>query len=133
MRLGRCRFSASGKSTDLGRAIARESFSVRLHRYHALTKKIDLFYQIGSNHLVALQVYRRLKDLQKGPISRIGSRKMNLKFGDLGVLPGRGKKPVGIETVEVATAVIERACSSIYSSASSRSVSRELEMITFIL
>ncbi|GFV75126.1 uncharacterized protein TNCV_3189791 [Trichonephila clavipes] len=47
----------------------------------------------------------------------------------LGVLPGKGWKPVGTETVEeVATAVVERASSSIYSSARGRSVSCELEI-----
>ncbi|GFX05479.1 hypothetical protein TNCV_1008011 [Trichonephila clavipes] len=46
---------------------------------------------------------------------------MIMKFeetGDLGVLPGRGRKPVENETVEeVGTAVIERASCSIYFSA----------------
>ncbi|GFV93907.1 hypothetical protein TNCV_1811621 [Trichonephila clavipes] len=44
----------------------------------------------------ALRKYRRLKNLQKGPISRIGLRKMVMKFeetGDMGVLPGRARKP----------------------------------------
>ncbi|GFT98651.1 hypothetical protein TNCV_3829431 [Trichonephila clavipes] len=70
-----------------------------------------------------------LKDLQKGPISRIDLRKTIMKFeetGDLGVLPGRGQKPVGTETGEdVAAAVIERVSSSI---PNGRSVSRELEI-----
>ncbi|GFW38151.1 hypothetical protein TNCV_602271 [Trichonephila clavipes] len=47
---------------------------------------------------------------------------------DLGVLPGRGHKPVGSETVEVATEVLERAFSSFYSSASNPSVSGELDI-----
>ncbi|GFX93724.1 hypothetical protein TNCV_1589011 [Trichonephila clavipes] len=47
----------------------------------------------------------------------------------LDVLPGRGRKPVGTESVEeVATAVVERASSSIYSSASGRLVSCDLEI-----
>ncbi|GFT28089.1 hypothetical protein TNCV_644751 [Trichonephila clavipes] len=51
--------------------------------------------------------------------------------GGLDVLSGRGRKPVVTETVEeVTTVVIERASSTIYFSASSLSVSRELEMIT---
>ncbi|GFV83781.1 hypothetical protein TNCV_2555671 [Trichonephila clavipes] len=44
-----------------------------------------------------------LKDLRKGPISKIDLRKMVMKFedsGDLGVLPGRGRRPVGTETIE---------------------------------
>ncbi|GFX42478.1 neutral ceramidase 2 [Trichonephila clavipes] len=57
---------------------------------------------------------------------------MTMKFqatGDLGVLPGRGWKRFETETVEeVTTAVVERASSSIYSSASCRLVSRELEI-----
>ncbi|GFY33988.1 uncharacterized protein TNCV_4596961 [Trichonephila clavipes] len=52
------------------------------------------------------------------PISRIGLRKMIMKFeetGNLGVLPGKGRKLFGTETVEeVAAAVVERASSSIY-------------------
>ncbi|GFT32039.1 hypothetical protein TNCV_3468721 [Trichonephila clavipes] len=67
----------------------------------------------GSNHLAALCEYRRLKDLQKGLISRIGLRKMIIKFeetGNLSMLPGRGRKSVGTETgEEVAIAVVERA------------------------
>ncbi|GFW73837.1 hypothetical protein TNCV_1542911 [Trichonephila clavipes] len=52
------------------------------------------------------------------------------KTGDLIVMPGRGWKPVATETVEeVATAVVERASISIYSSASGRSVSCELEVL----
>ncbi|GFV56749.1 uncharacterized protein TNCV_2539511 [Trichonephila clavipes] len=57
---------------------------------------------------------------------------MIMKFeetGNLGVLPGRGRKSVGTETVEeVATAMVERASSSIYSTASGRSASHELEI-----
>ncbi|GFW28799.1 hypothetical protein TNCV_201221 [Trichonephila clavipes] len=64
----------------------------------------------------ALREYHHLKDLPKGPISRIDLKKMIMKFqetGDLGVLPGRGRKPVRTESVqEVATAVVERASSS---------------------
>ncbi|GFX60800.1 hypothetical protein TNCV_4977761 [Trichonephila clavipes] len=62
----------------------------------------------------------------------IGLKKTIMKFeetGDLGVLPGREGKLVGTETIkEVATAVVERTSSSIYSSASGRSESRELEI-----
>ncbi|GFW88899.1 uncharacterized protein TNCV_2683331 [Trichonephila clavipes] len=96
--------------------IAREPFSVRLSTLiMSLQKKdrslvVKLFYQNGSNHLAALREYRRLKDLQKGALSRIDLRKMIMKFeetGDLGVLPGRERKPVGVETVEeIAIAVI---------------------------
>ncbi|GFW65333.1 hypothetical protein TNCV_395991 [Trichonephila clavipes] len=43
--------------------------------------------------------------------------------------PGRGRKPVGTETVErVATAMVERASSSILSSANGRSVSRKFKI-----
>ncbi|GFW34017.1 hypothetical protein TNCV_287011 [Trichonephila clavipes] len=34
--------------------------------------------QNGSNHVAALREYRRLKDLRKGPISRIRLRKMTI-------------------------------------------------------
>ncbi|GFT35458.1 hypothetical protein TNCV_922721 [Trichonephila clavipes] len=86
----------------------------------------------GSNHLAALLENRRLKHLQKGPVSRIDLRKIIVKFedtGDLDVLPKRGRKPVGTESVgEVATSVVENAPGSLYSSTSGRSVSRELEI-----
>ncbi|GFX40200.1 hypothetical protein TNCV_4318351 [Trichonephila clavipes] len=76
---------------------------------------------------VALQEYHRLKDLRKGPISSIGLRKMIMKFeetGDLGVLPGRRRKPVETETIkEIATSVGEKASSFICSSGSGQSVS----------
>ncbi|GFW84394.1 hypothetical protein TNCV_1132621 [Trichonephila clavipes] len=39
----------------------------------------------GSNHLAALREYRRLKDLRKGAISRIGLRKMIMQFERLGI------------------------------------------------
>ncbi|GFW96191.1 hypothetical protein TNCV_571621 [Trichonephila clavipes] len=76
--------------------------------------------------LAALREHRRLKDLRKGAILRIGLRKMikrNLKTGNFSVVlcsvSGRGWKPVRIETVEeVVTAVVEKASSSIHSSAS---------------
>ncbi|GFW58639.1 hypothetical protein TNCV_1579711 [Trichonephila clavipes] len=54
--------------------------------------------------------------------------KKSEEIGDLGVLPGRGHKPVGSETVEVTTEVLERAFSSFYSSASGPSVSGELDI-----
>ncbi|GFW73047.1 hypothetical protein TNCV_831661 [Trichonephila clavipes] len=47
--------------------------------------------------LSSLRENRRLKDLRKGPTSKNGLRKMIMKFeetGNLGVLPGRGRKPV---------------------------------------
>ncbi|GFW55574.1 hypothetical protein TNCV_119581 [Trichonephila clavipes] len=51
------------------------------------------------------------------------------RFFFWGVLPRRGRKPVGTESVEeVATAVVERASSSIYSSAGGRSDLRDLEI-----
>ncbi|GFU93186.1 hypothetical protein TNCV_3915551 [Trichonephila clavipes] len=65
----------------------------------------------------------------KGPISWIGLRKTtgHLEAGDFDVLHGRGRKPVGTETVEeVTTAMVERVSSPIYSSARGRLVSREL-------
>ncbi|GFX14932.1 hypothetical protein TNCV_1486731 [Trichonephila clavipes] len=69
---------------------------------------------------------------KKAPYIRIYLRKMIMKFeetGDLGVLPGRRRKLVGTESVEeVTTAVVERASSSLCSSASGRSVSHELEI-----
>ncbi|GFS55236.1 hypothetical protein TNCV_2789401 [Trichonephila clavipes] len=46
--------------------------------------------------------------------------------GELGELPRRGRKTVGTE--RVATAVVEKPFSSIYSSANGRSVLRELEI-----
>ncbi|GFT62997.1 uncharacterized protein TNCV_1607671 [Trichonephila clavipes] len=99
----------------------------------ALTKRKSsitgkLFHQNGSNHLAALREYRLLKELRKGPISKIGLRKMIMKFvgtRGLGVLPGRERKLIG--TGDVAIAVVERASSSIYSSTRDRSVLRELE------
>lgn len=91
---------------------------------------VKLFYQNGSNSVAALREYRRLKGLRKGPMSKNGLKKMIMKFeatGDFGVQPGRGRKPVANETVaDVTTAVVERASTSRYSSASARSVSREL-------
>ncbi|GFX71950.1 hypothetical protein TNCV_1443721 [Trichonephila clavipes] len=49
--------------------------------------------------------------------------------GNSGVLPERGRKPVGTETgEEVATSMVERASSLIYFSESGRSMSRELEI-----
>ncbi|GFW91415.1 uncharacterized protein TNCV_3375811 [Trichonephila clavipes] len=80
------------KETDMD---LYQAVAVREEVVYALTKKdrtllVKLFYQNGSNHLAALLEYRRLKDLRKGPISKIGLRKMTMKFeetGNLGVLP----------------------------------------------
>ncbi|GFW71423.1 hypothetical protein TNCV_538411 [Trichonephila clavipes] len=112
----------------------------RLPMFKSPIKLLVLIYRLianGSSHLAALSEYHHLKDLRKSPISRIGLRIMLIKFElteYLGVLPGRRKKPIGIESVEeVATDAVERASSSIYSLASSRSVSGELEMFTRIL
>ncbi|GFX75945.1 long-chain-fatty-acid--CoA ligase 5 [Trichonephila clavipes] len=64
-----------------------------------------------SSHLIVLQDYRRLKNQRKDLRLNNGLRKMILKFeeiGDLGVLFGRGQKPVETETVEeVSIAVVE--------------------------
>ncbi|GFU39462.1 uncharacterized protein TNCV_5011201 [Trichonephila clavipes] len=94
--------------------------------------RVKRFYQNGSSHLAALREYLRVKDLRKGPISKIGFWKVIMKFeerGDLGVLPGRGPTTVGTETAEeVSSAVVEKVSSSIYSSASGPSVSCELEI-----
>ncbi|GFU19368.1 hypothetical protein TNCV_3032821 [Trichonephila clavipes] len=58
------------------------------------------------------EIILKIKDVRRGPISRIGL-KMIMKCedtSDLGVLPGRRRKPVGTETFdEVAAAVVERA------------------------
>ncbi|GFU05562.1 hypothetical protein TNCV_3291791 [Trichonephila clavipes] len=66
----------------------------------------------------------------------IDLRKMIMKFeetGELGVLPGRGRKLVGTDRVEIATTAVKSASSSIYFSASCRPVSRELEILRYIL
>ncbi|GFT09979.1 uncharacterized protein TNCV_1114401 [Trichonephila clavipes] len=73
---------------------------------HALIKKnldllVKLLYHNGSNYLAALREYHHLKDLRKDLIPRTGLREMIMKFeetGGLGMLPGRGWKPLGIET-----------------------------------
>ncbi|GFW59740.1 uncharacterized protein TNCV_4718321 [Trichonephila clavipes] len=89
---------------------------------------VKLFYQNGSNHLAALREYRRLKDLRKGSTARIGLRKMIMKFEETGNFFGCAARKRTETVEEVATAMVERASSSIYSSASGRSVSRELEI-----
>ncbi|GFS62198.1 hypothetical protein TNCV_477241 [Trichonephila clavipes] len=110
-------FVFNGTSRDLG-GLGLPPYTIITHS----VKRRQSIEQNGSNHLFALREYRHLKDLRKGPVSRIGLRTMIMKFEetrDLGVLPGRGWKPVGTESIEeVATTVIERACSFIYSSAS---------------
>ncbi|GFU99052.1 DUF4817 domain-containing protein [Trichonephila clavipes] len=93
--------------------------------------------QNGINRLVSLTEYFRLKGMRKSPISRIGLRNMVIKFeetGYLGVVPGRGREPDASGNVKEGTvAVAERASDSIYSSASGRSVSRELEISWLII
>ncbi|GFV99756.1 uncharacterized protein TNCV_5081161 [Trichonephila clavipes] len=110
--------------------IARESFSVRLSCLSCPYKLVKLFYQNGSNHLGALREYHRLKKSAERLHIEDWFEVHEIEYaGVLSVQPGRRKKPVGSETVEVvAFAVVERAFSSIYSAARVRPVTRELKI-----
>ena len=93
---------------------------------------IKLFYQNGSNSLVALRAYHRLKVLQKKSMWKNVLKKMIMKFeviGDVRLLPEKERKSVANKTIEgVVTAAVERTSSFSYSSTSGRSVSRKLEI-----
>ena len=93
---------------------------------------VKLFYQNGSNSNAALRKYRQQKGLRRGPMSINGLKKMMKKFeetGELGVAPGRGRRPIPVEVVdEVAVAVADRAAHASTSATSARAVARELSL-----
>ena len=76
---------------------------------------VKLFYKNQQNSVAALKEFRRMKKLRRGPMSPYGLRKMMQKFettGQLGILPGRGRKQIQSSRVEnVATAVVEASSS----------------------
>ncbi|GBN06495.1 hypothetical protein AVEN_140577-1 [Araneus ventricosus] len=91
-----------------------------------------LFHENDSNLSTALPEYRRLKGLQKGPMSRQALKKMITKFeeaGELGVLQGRCRNWLSNETEEeIPLAVVGRASGPQYSSTSAQAVSRDLSL-----
>ncbi|GFT35476.1 hypothetical protein TNCV_1717941, partial [Trichonephila clavipes] len=105
------------ESRDGHKGPTRESFNVRLLSLIAdLQKRAlpgKLFYQNGSNHLAALFENRRLKHLQKGPVSRIDLKKIIVKFEDTGDLDVRCPKEdgnrLGLESRRSFTSVEENA------------------------
>ncbi|GFY09439.1 hypothetical protein TNCV_4321181 [Trichonephila clavipes] len=61
---------------------------------------VKLFYQNNSSAIVALQKFRTLKGMRKGPLPAINLRFMVTKFeetGSLNVRSGRGRKRVSVE------------------------------------
>ena len=76
---------------------------------HALLVK--LFNENKGNAAVALQKFRLIKNLRKGPLLPQALNRMIARFGktgDLRVKPGRGRKSTRSDIVEdAATAIVE--------------------------
>lgn len=93
---------------------------------------VKLYYCNGENAAAAVREFRRLKKQRRGPMSDRALRDMMVKFertGQLGVLPGRGRKRVNSAVVEdVATAVVEGSSESLHGSVSVPTISRTLDM-----
>ncbi|PSN39284.1 hypothetical protein C0J52_14647 [Blattella germanica] len=93
---------------------------------------VKLFYQNNNNSAAALREYRRIKGIRRGPLSAVALKNMIRKFeltGDLGIAPGRGRRPVTPQIVEeVTVAMAENAGRNLRSSSSARAVSRQLNI-----
>ncbi|PSN43359.1 hypothetical protein C0J52_15565 [Blattella germanica] len=93
---------------------------------------VKLFYQNNNNSAAALREYRRIKGIRRGPLSAVALKNMIRKFeltGDLGIAPGRGRRPVTTQIVEeVTVAMAENAGRNLRSSSSARAVSRQLNI-----
>lgn len=87
---------------------------------------VKLFYQNNNNSAAALREYRRIKGIRRGPLSAVALKNMIRKFeltGDLGIAPGRGRRPVTPQIVEeVTVAMAENAGRNLRSSSSARAV-----------
>ena len=93
---------------------------------------VKLYYRNGENAAAAVREFRRLKKQRRGPMSERALRDMMGKFertGQLGVLPGRGRKRVNTVVVEdIATAVVEASRESLHGTVSVPTISRTLDM-----
>ncbi|GBN35733.1 hypothetical protein AVEN_251779-1 [Araneus ventricosus] len=93
---------------------------------------VKLFYLNQQNSVSAVKEFHRMKRIRRGPMSPCALRKMIQKFettGQLGILPGRGRKQIPSSSVEdVNTAVVEARSQSPHGSASAPVVSRVLDI-----
>lgn len=93
---------------------------------------VKLFYQKDENASAAIKAFRRQKNLRRGPMTPRALRDMMKKFettGQLGILPGRGRKPVSSASVEdVATAVVEATSQDPHGVVSVPAISRAVDM-----
>ncbi|PSN48451.1 hypothetical protein C0J52_18942 [Blattella germanica] len=117
--------------TSLSALVTNKSTNMSLDkRNRALLVK--LFYKNNNNASAALREYRRLKGLRKGPLSPSALRNMMKKFkstGELGVAPGRGRRPAEPQVIdEIAVAMVDNAAHDSRSSRCARAVSRLLNI-----
>ena len=73
---------------------------------------VKCYYECDSNERHAVQRYRSVRGIRRGPMTPQGLRKMMAKFeatGSLSVAPGRGRKPASAETEEVVALAVEEA------------------------
>lgn len=93
---------------------------------------VKCYYECDSNERRALQKFRTVRGIRRGPMTPQGLRKMMTKFeatGLLSVAPGRGRKSVSVETTEaVALAVEEAAMDSTQGTCSVSAVARRLDL-----
>ncbi|GBM24303.1 hypothetical protein AVEN_158864-1 [Araneus ventricosus] len=64
---------------------------------------VKFFYLNQQSSIAAVKEFRRMKQIRKGPMSPCALRKMIQKFettGQLGILPGRGRKQIPSSRVE---------------------------------
>ncbi|GBN04205.1 hypothetical protein AVEN_116348-1 [Araneus ventricosus] len=89
---------------------------------------VKCYYECDNNERPAFKKYRSVR----GPMSQQGLRKMMAKFeatGLLSVAPGRGSKPVSVETEEAfALAVEEATMESTQGACSARAVARRTDL-----
>ncbi|GFY00190.1 uncharacterized protein TNCV_2835471 [Trichonephila clavipes] len=94
---------------------------------------VNLFYQNDNSTVVALQKFRTLKRMRKGPLTVKNLRLMVTKFeetGSLNVRSGRGRKHVSAEAIEkVALQVEEVKASNVQASTSVRRVAEALDLL----
>ncbi|GFX13328.1 uncharacterized protein TNCV_2907511 [Trichonephila clavipes] len=94
---------------------------------------MKLYYLNSENAAAAVrEFFRSLRKRRRGPMSERALKDMMVKFektGQLGVLPGRGRKRINTYVIEdIATTVVEASSESLHATVSVPTISRTLDM-----
>ncbi|GFX89142.1 DUF4817 domain-containing protein [Trichonephila clavipes] len=86
----------------------------------------------SENAAVAVRKFHRLKKQRRGPMPERAFKVTLVKFektGQLGILPGRGRKRINTAVVEdITTAIVEEGNESLHGTVSGPTISHTLDM-----